>query len=69
MSEMNVPRKRSHNSGMTLMNFLSLSEEERQITPGPPTGAVIGGILGALAFIGIIVGIILFIRKRQQDGE
>lgn len=44
-------------------------EEERQITPGPSTGAVIGGILGALAFIGIIVGTYFFIRKRQEDGE
>lgn len=39
------------------------------MTPGPPTGAVIGGILGSLAFIGIIVGIIFFIHKRQEDGE
>ncbi|XP_041665915.1 PVR cell adhesion molecule related 2 like isoform X2 [Cheilinus undulatus] len=43
-------------------------EEERQIS-GPSTGAVIGGILGALAIIGIIVGVIFFIRKRQEDGE
>ncbi|XP_044190899.1 PVR cell adhesion molecule related 2 like isoform X2 [Thunnus albacares] len=46
-----------------------VNEERQQITPGPPTGAVIGGILGALAFIGIIIGIIFFIRKRQEDGE
>ncbi|KAM6903247.1 PVR cell adhesion molecule related 2 like isoform 2-T2 [Lycodopsis pacificus] len=44
-------------------------EEERQITPGPSSGAVIGGILGALAFIGIIVGTVYYIRKRQEDGE
>ncbi|KAK5854714.1 hypothetical protein PBY51_004886 [Eleginops maclovinus] len=44
-------------------------EEQRVITPGPSSGAVIGGILGALAFIGIIVGIIFFIRKHQEDGE
>ncbi|XP_065804414.1 PVR cell adhesion molecule related 2 like isoform X2 [Labrus bergylta] len=44
-------------------------EKERIITPGPSTGAVIGGILGALAFICIIGGIIFFIRKRQEDGE
>ena len=49
--------------------FPPTQEEERQITPGPSTGAVIGGILGALAFIGIIIGIIFFIRKRQEDGE
>lgn len=46
-----------------------IQEEERQITPGPSTGAVIGGILGALVVIGIIVGIVYFIRKRQEDGE
>ncbi|KAI3358142.1 hypothetical protein L3Q82_003143 [Scortum barcoo] len=44
-------------------------EEKRQVTPGPSSGAVIGGILGALVFIGIIIGIIYFIRKRQEDGE
>ncbi|XP_074542377.1 PVR cell adhesion molecule related 2 like isoform X2 [Halichoeres trimaculatus] len=44
-------------------------EEERQITPGPSTGAIIGGILGALAILGIIIGVYFFIRKRQEDGE
>ncbi|XP_026155554.1 PVR cell adhesion molecule related 2 like isoform X2 [Mastacembelus armatus] len=44
-------------------------EERRQITSGPPTGAVIGGILGCLAFIGIIIATAFFIRKRQEDGE
>ncbi|XP_059206668.1 PVR cell adhesion molecule related 2 like isoform X2 [Centropristis striata] len=44
-------------------------EEERQKTPGPSSGAVIGGILGALVFIGVIIGIIFFIRRRQEDGE
>ncbi|XP_040909665.1 PVR cell adhesion molecule related 2 like isoform X4 [Toxotes jaculatrix] len=44
-------------------------EERRQITPGPSTGAVIGGILGALALIGIIIGSVFFFRKRQEDGE
>ncbi|XP_040909664.1 PVR cell adhesion molecule related 2 like isoform X3 [Toxotes jaculatrix] len=43
--------------------------ERRQITPGPSTGAVIGGILGALALIGIIIGSVFFFRKRQEDGE
>ncbi|XP_019126321.1 PVR cell adhesion molecule related 2 like isoform X3 [Larimichthys crocea] len=43
--------------------------EKRQITPGPSTGAVIGGILGALAFIGIVIGIIFYIRKRQEDAD
>ncbi|KAM7384734.1 hypothetical protein PAMA_011879 [Pampus argenteus] len=36
---------------------------------GPSTGSVIGGILGALAFIGIVTGIIFLIRKRQEDRE
>ncbi|KAM3596899.1 uncharacterized protein V6R79_022456 [Siganus canaliculatus] len=44
-------------------------EEEREFTPGPPTGAVIGGILGTLVLIGIIIGIVFFIRKRREDGE
>ncbi|XP_045915664.1 PVR cell adhesion molecule related 2 like isoform X2 [Micropterus dolomieu] len=44
-------------------------EEKRKITPGPSTGAVIGGILGALVFIGIISGIIIFFFRKRQDGE
>ncbi|XP_038580412.1 PVR cell adhesion molecule related 2 like isoform X3 [Micropterus salmoides] len=43
--------------------------EKRKITPGPSTGAVIGGILGALVFIGIISGIIIFFFRKRQDGE
>ncbi|XP_056154597.1 PVR cell adhesion molecule related 2 like [Lampris incognitus] len=43
--------------------------EERKRTPGPATGAIIGGIIGSLALIGIIIGIVFFIRKRQEDGE
>ncbi|XP_068431412.1 PVR cell adhesion molecule related 2 like isoform X3 [Clinocottus analis] len=42
---------------------------ERQPTPGPSSGAVIGGILGALAFIGIIVSTVFYVRKRREDGE
>ncbi|XP_028255899.1 PVR cell adhesion molecule related 2 like isoform X2 [Parambassis ranga] len=44
-------------------------EEKRQLIQGPPTGAVIGGILGALIFIGLIAGIVFFIRKHREDGE
>uniref|UniRef100_A0A671TIC1 Nectin cell adhesion molecule 3 n=1 Tax=Sparus aurata TaxID=8175 RepID=A0A671TIC1_SPAAU len=44
-------------------------EEKRTMTPGPSTGAVIGGIAGSLLFIGLIIGIIFFIRKRQEDAE
>lgn len=46
-----------------------IQEEKRKITPGPSTGAVIGGILGALVFIGIISGIIIFFFRKRQDGE
>ncbi|KAM7373575.1 hypothetical protein PAMP_008417 [Pampus punctatissimus] len=44
-------------------------DEKQQFTPGPSTGSVIGGILGALVFIGIMIGIFFFIRKRQEDRE
>ncbi|XP_056892947.1 PVR cell adhesion molecule related 2 like isoform X4 [Takifugu flavidus] len=44
-------------------------EEKREFTPGPNTGAVIGGILGSLIFIAIIVGIIFLIRNCQDDRE
>ncbi|KAM9775811.1 poliovirus receptor-like isoform X2 [Syngnathus typhle] len=44
-------------------------EEERRIVPGPSTGAVIGGLLGALALIGIVVGLVFFIRRRQRDAD
>lgn len=42
-------------------------DEQRQMGDAPSTGAVIGGILGALAVIGIVTGVILYIRKRQED--
>uniref|UniRef100_UPI0037E8AB38 PVR cell adhesion molecule related 2 like isoform X2 n=1 Tax=Semicossyphus pulcher TaxID=241346 RepID=UPI0037E8AB38 len=60
--------KNKHGAGKHQITTIVI-EEERQITPGPSTGAVIGGILGALAFIGIIIGIIFFIRKRQEDAD
>ncbi|XP_029701480.1 PVR cell adhesion molecule related 2 like isoform X3 [Takifugu rubripes] len=44
-------------------------EEKREFTPGPNTGAVIGGILGSLIFIAIIVGIIFLIRNCQDNRE
>ncbi|XP_037330239.2 nectin-2 isoform X2 [Pungitius pungitius] len=44
-------------------------ETERLITPGPSSGAVIGGILGALAFIGIAVAIVFYIRKHRENRE
>lgn len=42
-------------------------DEQRPTTEAPPTGAVIGGILGALAVIGTIAGAVLYIRSRQDD--
>lgn len=51
-----------------LFLFLFL-EEQRPITPGPPTGAVIGGIIGALVFFGVIAGIVFLICKYQVDAE
>lgn len=44
-------------------------EKERLMAPGPSTGAVIGGLLGALAIIGIVVGLVFFVRRRQRDAE
>ncbi|KAF0024242.1 hypothetical protein F2P81_023044 [Scophthalmus maximus] len=43
-------------------------EEKRKITPGPPTSAVIGGILGSLVLLAIVGAVIFFVRKRHQDG-
>ncbi|XP_029369577.1 PVR cell adhesion molecule related 2 like isoform X3 [Echeneis naucrates] len=60
--------KNKHGSSKTQISTLVI-EERRETTPGPSSGAVIGGILGVLAFIGIIIGTIFFIRKRQEDGE
>nr|XP_040045386.1 PVR cell adhesion molecule related 2 like isoform X2 [Gasterosteus aculeatus aculeatus] len=44
-------------------------DTERRMTPGPSSGAVIGGILGTLAAIGITVAIVFYIRKCREDGE
>ncbi|KAM6899615.1 nectin-2-like [Xenentodon cancila] len=43
--------------------------EERQLSQRPSTGVIIGGIFGTLCIIGIIVGILFFIRNRQEDRE
>ncbi|KAM4630189.1 PVR cell adhesion molecule related 2 like isoform 2-T2 [Polymixia lowei] len=43
--------------------------EERKKTPGPATGAIIGGILGAIAVVGVTVAAVMLIRKRREDGE
>ncbi|XP_019726440.1 nectin-2-like [Hippocampus comes] len=44
-------------------------EKERLMAPGPSTGAVIGGLLGALAIIGVVVGLVFFVRRRQRDAD
>ncbi|XP_075868173.1 PVR cell adhesion molecule related 2 like isoform X3 [Nelusetta ayraudi] len=41
--------------------------EKRPIIPGPTTGAIIGGIIGALAFFGAIIGAVFLIRKCKDD--
>ncbi|XP_075995264.1 PVR cell adhesion molecule related 2 like isoform X2 [Genypterus blacodes] len=43
-------------------------EEEKSIAE-PQTGAIVGSILGALIFIALVIGIVFFIRKRQDGGE
>lgn len=42
-------------------------EEKRPIIPGPTTGAIIGGIIGALVFFGAIIGAVFLIRKCKDD--
>lgn len=54
-------------SRKTLTTFVI--EEKREPVHDPQTGALVGGILGTLIFIGIVVGIIFLIRKYQQDTE
>ncbi|KAF7644708.1 hypothetical protein LDENG_00217170 [Lucifuga dentata] len=46
-----------------------LPTEEKKNISGLSTGAIIGGLFGALIFIGLIIGIVLLIRKRQDEGE
>ncbi|XP_062265893.1 PVR cell adhesion molecule related 2 like isoform X3 [Platichthys flesus] len=43
--------------------------EQRLITPAPPTGAIVGGILGFLVFIAIVVTVVYFVRKHQDDAD
>ncbi|XP_077362760.1 PVR cell adhesion molecule related 2 like isoform X2 [Festucalex cinctus] len=44
-------------------------EEARPIAAGPSPGAVVGGLIGALAIIGIVVGLVFFVRRRQRDAD
>ncbi|XP_061753273.1 nectin-2-like [Nerophis ophidion] len=46
-----------------------VTEKQRAVSSGPATGAIIGGILGALAVLAAIVGLIFFIRRRRDDAE
>ncbi|XP_077599923.1 nectin-2-like [Stigmatopora nigra] len=43
-------------------------EKERRVAPGPSTGALIGAILGALAVVGVVAALVVFIRRRDADG-
>ncbi|TFK23871.1 hypothetical protein FA15DRAFT_705061 [Coprinopsis marcescibilis] len=36
-------------------------------TPGPPTGAIVGGVVGGLAFIGMIAGLFYFFLWRSNE--
>ncbi|CAB1444568.1 unnamed protein product [Pleuronectes platessa] len=49
--------------------FMAVMKEQRLITPAPPTGAIVGGILGVLVFIAIVSSVVFFVRKRQDDAE
>ncbi|XP_069372164.1 PVR cell adhesion molecule related 2 like isoform X3 [Paralichthys olivaceus] len=55
--------------GASRHHITTIVIEQRQITPGPATGAIVGGILGTLAFIGIVVGTVFFVRKHQEDAD
>ncbi|XP_056268506.1 PVR cell adhesion molecule related 2 like isoform X2 [Pseudoliparis swirei] len=55
--------------GASHHQITTLVIDEKKVTPAPSSGAVIGGILGSLAFIGIIVVIVFYVRKRREDGE
>ncbi|XP_032437483.1 PVR cell adhesion molecule related 2 like isoform X2 [Xiphophorus hellerii] len=54
-------------SRKTLTTFVI--EEKREPVQEQQTGALVGGVLGTLIFIGIIIGIVFLIRKYQQDTE
>ncbi|KAM6959444.1 PVR cell adhesion molecule related 2 like isoform 2-T2 [Aplochiton taeniatus] len=54
--------------GVAKQHFTAFVSEKRQTrSSGPPTGAIIGGIIGALVFIGTIGALIFFIRKRSAN--
>lgn len=55
--------------GVSKHQVTTIVIEEKKNIEGPPTGAIVGGILGALILLALIIGIVLFIRKRQDDGE
>ncbi|XP_043994362.1 PVR cell adhesion molecule related 2 like isoform X5 [Gambusia affinis] len=53
-------------SRKTLTTFVI---EKREPVQEQQTGALVGGVLGTLIFIGIVIGIVFLIRKYQQDTE
>uniref|UniRef100_A0A8C7WZG8 Nectin cell adhesion molecule 3 n=1 Tax=Oryzias sinensis TaxID=183150 RepID=A0A8C7WZG8_9TELE len=61
--------KNKHGANSHHINVF-VNEQQKTEHPKPPsTGAIIGGILGTLAVIGLIVGAILYVCCRQDDGE
>ncbi|XP_047461179.1 PVR cell adhesion molecule related 2 like isoform X3 [Mugil cephalus] len=55
--------------GASRHQITTFVSEERKLVQDPPTGPVIGGVVGALLFIAAIVSVIFFIRKWQENGE
>uniref|UniRef100_A0A1A8HL57 Nectin cell adhesion molecule 3 n=1 Tax=Nothobranchius korthausae TaxID=1143690 RepID=A0A1A8HL57_9TELE len=61
--------RNKHGASRHQLTTFVIEEEKRELIRGPPTGAIIGGILGALIIICITVGTIVLIHKRQEDAE
>lgn len=54
--------------GVAKQHFTTfVSDKRRTPTPGPPTGAIIGGIIGALLFIAAVAVLVFFVRRRTSD--
>ncbi|XP_072225940.1 PVR cell adhesion molecule related 2 like isoform X3 [Leuresthes tenuis] len=43
--------------------------EERKLIQGSSTGVIVGSVLGALIFVGLIIGLIFLFLKLHRDGE
>lgn len=39
---------------------------EESTSKGPPIGAIVGGVVGGLAFIGIVVALVAFLYRRRR---